>query len=161
MMGSINVIKFDFFFRRRSWAEVTAAGFEGNGQGGKYLAGQWFLHRSPWPFLCLSQHSSGRVWRRRNICIMGICVPARAGTWDSGSTAEGAMWGCFCRDSFQQIVAGPACALSNFETWIQKCSGATNTTLLSASTQYRLFFQNISLGGKKILLESPYICIQR
>lgn len=80
VMGNISVIKFDFFCRRRSWAEVTAAGFEGCGQSGKYLAGQWFLHRSLWCLLCLSQHISGRVWRRRNTCIMGISVPALPGT---------------------------------------------------------------------------------
>lgn len=78
--GNISALKSDFTLRRRSWTEVTAAGFKGNGQGGKYSARQWFLHSSPWHLLCLSQHSSETVWGRRNSCLVGICV-SLPGLW--------------------------------------------------------------------------------
>lgn len=124
----------------------------------------WFLHSSPLiPSLSFPTELRKGVREKKQLPHGNLCVPARTVTWDSSSTAEGAMWGCFFRDRFQQIVAGPACALSHFETWSQKCSGATNTAylLLSASTQYRQFFQNLSLGEKKILLKTPYVCVQR
>ena len=40
VMGNISVLKFEFTLRSRSWTAVIAAGFKGNGKGGKCSAGQ-------------------------------------------------------------------------------------------------------------------------
>lgn len=157
VMGNISVLKFDFSFRRRSWAEVTAAGFKGNGQGGKYLARLWFLHSSPWHLLCLSQYSSGRAWGRRNSCTVAL-----PGLWPETvlPLLKEKHERVFVGTGFSKLLLVPPVPWATLKP---EGRGATNTTypLLSASTQYRLFFQNLLLGEKKILMKSPCICIQR
>lgn len=157
VMGNISVLKFDFSFRRRSWAEVTAAGFKGNGQGGKYLARLWFLHSSPWHLLCLSQYSSGRAWGRRNSCTVAL-----PGLWPETvlPLLKEKHDHVFVGTGFSKLLLVPPVPWATLKP---EGRGATNTTypLLSASTQYRLTFQNLLLGEKKILMKSPCICIQR
>lgn len=157
VMGNISVLKFDFSVRRRSWEEVTAAGFKEKGQGGKCLAWQWFLHRLPCYLVCLPQHSSGGIWGRRNSCTVslpglgpGTVVPLLKEQCGDPFVGTG-----FCKLLLVLPVA--------WATLKPEGTGATNKTcpLLSDSTQYRLLFQNVSLGEKEILLKSPYICILR
>lgn len=47
VVGNISALKSDFTLRRRFWTEVTAAGFKGNGQGGKHSARLIFAQFTP------------------------------------------------------------------------------------------------------------------
>lgn len=94
VVGNISVLKFEFTLRSRSWTAVIAGRFKGNDQGGKYSPWQWFLHGSPMtPSLSFPAQLRKGVREKKQLPHGVVRVLARAVSWDSGSTAEGATWG--------------------------------------------------------------------
>lgn len=161
VMGNISVLKLEFTLRSRSWTAVITAGFKGDYKGGKYSARQWFLHSSPL-IPSLSFPAQLRKGRREMKWVPhgDLHVPARTLSWDSGSSAEEATWGCICRDRCQQIVAGPACVLRCFQSWSQNWGAVVQLTQPVSSSQLPpntdfFFWELVTWGKRKMILKNP------